>query len=383
MNTYRILKKLAGVALLAMVGAGAASAAKAPVVGMYYFDGWADRTPGNYHISTLPTKYPEREPLSGWYDDSAKLVHQQIKWARRAGVNFFIFDWYDPKRITNAHDQSLNSATAFFRADKHRHGMRYALLYVNNGGFSVPPAEWDDLCHRWVTENFKRPGYFKIDGKPLLVVFSAGDMRKAWGGDAGVASAWGRLRATAKAAGLPGVFVVCCATPGPKNGWTNLDDLAKEGYDAYSGYNYPGVAGTVKGANPYQRLIDGSVDIWNDFAADGRRPYIPVVTDGWDAQPWNETPFWYVRTPAEVEDFVARAVSWEREHPKMEVLDKTPLIFIEAWNELGEGSYVVPTHGAGFTYVDAIHRGLHVSLRSDGPEKDAQKARNPANSHLW
>jgi len=31
-----------------------------------------------------------------------------------------------------------------------------------------------------------------------------------------------------------------------------------------------------------------------------------------------------------------------------------PLVLIEAWNELGEGSFVVPTAADGTTYGDAI-----------------------------
>ena len=44
-------------------------------------------------------------------------------------------------------------------------------------------------------------------------------------------------------------------------------------------------------------------------------------------------------------------------HPAMRVT-ASPLIFIEAWNELGEGSYLVPTSGDGFAYTDAMKQGL-------------------------
>ena len=68
-----------------------------PLVGVYYFDGWADHTPANFHIKTMPTDYPQREPLSGWYDDTAEVVHRQVVEARSAGIDFFLFDWYDLK----------------------------------------------------------------------------------------------------------------------------------------------------------------------------------------------------------------------------------------------------------------------------------------------
>ncbi len=341
-----------------------AQAIKRAQVGIYYFDGWADTTSQNFHIGDMPTKYPEREPLSGWYDNTAPLVHQQIVWARKAGVTFFIFDWYDTRRDSNPSDQTINTALNFYKKDPHKLGMKYALLYVNNGAFSIPQSEWRQACENWVVNDFKNPAYFKIDGKPLLVVFSVGDMEKTWDGPDGVKRAWQILKDTARKAGFPGVYVVACATPGPKNGWTNLNVTNTEGYDAYSAYNYPGVPGTKKGANPYSLLAQGSIDIWNDFAADGRKPYIPIVGDGWDSRPWNETPYWYVRTPSEFRDFVADAIEWWKNNPKMRVMKNTPLIFVEAWNELGEGSYIIPTKGERFTYVNALNDGIKKGMRA-------------------
>jgi hypothetical protein len=344
----------------------AASAMNAPQVGIYYFDGWADVSAQNFHLNNLPDKYPEREPLSGWYDNSAALVHQQADWAHQSGITFFIFDWYDSVRDSNPSDQTLNSALQYFREDKHKPNMKYALLYVNNGAFSIPASEWPAACQKWIEQDFKNKDYFKVDGKPLLAVFSAGDMEQTWGGPEGVHGAWDALRTAARKSGLPGVYVVCCATPGPKNGWTNLDTLATEGYDAYSGYNYTGVAGTVKGANPYSVLVKGSVDIWNDFATDGRKPYIPVVTDGWDSRPWNETPYWYERTPQELENFVTQAFVWWKQNPSVRAMKTTPLIFVEAWNELGEGSYIAPTKGDKFAYTRALKAGIEAGKKQSG-----------------
>lgn len=330
-----------------------------PLVGCYYFDGWADRSANNFHLDSMPQNYPQREPLSGWYDDTLPLVHQQVAWARQAGIDFFIFDWYYLAHDTNAHERkSLNSAVKLFRSDPNKLGMRYALLYVNNGIFSIPPSEWDAQCARWIKEDFSDANYVKIEGKPLLVVFSVGDMEKTWGGVEGVAKAWQRLRELARQANLPGVYLVACATPGPQHGWNDLNRLVQEGYDAFSGYNYLGVPGTHEGENPYALLIDGSLQIWDDFANDGRKPYIPVSTDGWDPRPWHETNFWYTRTPQEFELFVRMAREWWLAHPNMHVLPDRPLLFVEAWNELGEGSYIVPTKGDRFAYLDALKRAL-------------------------
>jgi hypothetical protein len=330
-----------------------------PLVGVYYFDGWADRTPANFHIKTMPADYPQREPLSGWYDDTAQAVHQQVVDARSAGIDFFLFDWYDAERAENRTDKTLNGALALFKADRNKRGMKYALLYVNDGSFSVPRTNWDITCRKWVREHLSDPNYQRINNRPLFVVYNAREMERMWGGTQGAAAALGHLRQTAKDAGLPGLWLMACATPGPSNGCNDLASLAQTGYDAFTGYNYVGIAGTRKGSNPDATLVKGNVEIWDAFAADGRRPYVPVVTDGWDSRPWAETDFWYERTPSQFEAFVGLALQWWRDHPKMQVTGKRPFILIEAWNELGEGSYIVPTKGDGDAYLKALSRGLN------------------------
>jgi hypothetical protein len=335
-------------------------AAPKPLVGVYYFDGWADRTSANFHIKTMPADYPQREPLSGWYDDSAAAVHRQVVDARSAGIDFFLFDWYDTARIGagDPTDKTLNTAVALFKVDGQKSGLGYALLYVNDGPFNIPPTNWDDACRKWVRDYLTDPAYQRIDDKPLFVVYNPREMERIWGGPQSVAGALARLRQAATNAGLPGLCLMACALPGPTNGWNDLGSLAQEGYDAFTGYNYLGIAGTQKGANPYQKLVKGSVEIWDGFAADGRRPYVPVVTAGWDSRPWAETDYWYDRTPSEFEDFIGLALRWCGDHPKVRLLKERPFILIEAWNELGEGSYIMPTKGDDYAYPKALRRAL-------------------------
>ncbi len=325
-----------------------------PLLGIYYFDGWADSSPANFHLQGLTGSYADREPLSGWYDNSAALVHQQTVWARKAELNFYIFDWYDTSRDSNQSDKTLNSALRFFIQDRHKMGMKYSLLYVNNGSFSVPQDKWDAQCKDWVDTYFKDKNYQRVDGKPLLVTFSVGDMDKTWGSPQNVAQAWERLQQTAHNAGLPGVYLVACALPGPRNGWNDLNRLVQEGYDAFSGYNYPGMAGTVKGSNPYSIILNGSKVIFDDFATDGRKPYIPDIMTGWDSRPWKETDYWYERTPDQFGQMVTEGLDWWRDNPTVRAIQNRPLLFVEAWNELGEGSYIMPTKGDGFQYLDAL-----------------------------
>jgi hypothetical protein len=90
--------------------------------------------------------------------------------------------------------------------------------------------------------------------------------------------------------------------------------------------------------------------------------FIPTAMAGWDPRPWNETEgitgdlMWYSRTPAEVATFVQSAITWTAANPQLrpEPAPTPPLILIEAWNEFGEGSHMIPTADDGTTYGDAV-----------------------------
>ncbi|HZP18069.1 MAG TPA: glycoside hydrolase family 99-like domain-containing protein, partial [Terriglobales bacterium] len=91
-------------------------------------------------------------------------------------------------------------------------------------------------------------------------------------------------------------------------------------------------------------------------------PFIPTAMSGWDPRPWNEREFmtgdlmWYSRSPREVANFVSDAIDWTNLNQQLrpEPASVPPLVLIEAWNEFGEGSHVIPTAGDGTAYGDAL-----------------------------
>jgi hypothetical protein len=122
-----------------------------------------------------------------------------------------------------------------------------------------------------------------LDGQPLLIFFSPGELQKAFGGVDGVRKALDSLRAKAKKAGLPGVAVAACTGPGG-----HLADLARSGYTLLTGYNYNGGWMNGGGSQPFKKLIEGSERIFNQFAEQAPLPYVPVITAGWDRRPWEQ-----------------------------------------------------------------------------------------------
>lgn len=354
---------LAAILLIAAPVFAQAPAAPAKVrAGAYYFDGWTGKS--KHLTPRLRDEFFDREPIWGWRDDSLAVVEQQIDCAADHGLAFFAFDWYYPEGTNK--ESALNTGLKLYLQAKNTKRLEFCLMVANHGGFRIGPGDWDAVTDIWV-RLFKEPTHLKVGGRPLLIFFAARELLHAFGNSAAVKSAFDKLDAKARTAGLEGVCVAACATPGPENNWDDLADLKAQGYSCLTGYNYHGYP--MKGPDkiqPFARMIEGHQDLWDRFAAKSPLPYMPVVTVGWDKRPWEDpskpdtlAAYYPDRTPVQVADFVTRAIKWMDQHP-----DQTPkerILLLYAWNENGEGGYLTPTKGTGDAYLRAVGKALNPS----------------------
>ena len=354
------------------------------VVGVYYFDGWAKH--GDSHLTGLLTHsaYAKREPLSGWLDNTPRRIARQLAWAHKDGISFFVFDWYYHR---GTHPSNLNNALRLYLKLPRHSGVHCALLDVNIGQFAISQTKWRREVSRWTTRYFMNPHYERINTRPVLVIIDMNRFARQFAGYHGahgktqsINRALAVLQTVAKAHGLPGVYVVGGVLWGsayphirkfPSFSW-----LRKVRVDAITEYNYPYGGGVFKGPRSYRYLMRFAQWAWAQYAAVSPLPYIPVVMDGWDPRPWNERMdgklVWFRRTPAEFEELVRDAIKWEHHHPAMRVAPPPhrPLLLIEAWNELGEGSYIVPTVGDRNAYGDALARALGIRVSRRGKHSE-------------
>jgi hypothetical protein len=348
-------------------------------VGAFYFDGWSGPL-SNYHFDGLVRPGPngqfaQRRPLSGWRDASLESMRTQLTWARQAGISFFIFDWYS--NVPDPANDPLNLAHDNYLRLRSHQGVDFALLYVNHGDFAVPRGNWAAVVERWASDEFANRDYVRIDGKPLLVIYDVTLFREQWGGAGGVNAALATLRDAARRHGLPGVFVAGARytdwfNPGcfPRcQEWDGGEvGLVRERYDALTDFAYPWAVEPVEGARPYGDVVRAERRNWDQFAEKSPVPYIPSVMVGWDPRPWNvrfdgTLLTWFTRSPADVGGFVKAAVDWVGAHPSMRVepAPSRPVLFLQSWNELGEGAYVLPTAEDGYAYLQAIASAVGLS----------------------
>ena len=340
-------------------------------VGAFYFDGWSGPL-SNFHFDGLAHpgpngQFPGRQPLYGWRDNSLQSMRTQLSWARQDGISFFVFDWFrkdvDPL-INVAHDNYLKL--------REHQGVGFALMWVNNDIFGIPLDQWPAVVEKWVTQDFLNPDYVRIDGKPLLIVYETQEATRQWGGAAGVNRAIAILQEAARRHGLPGVFVV----GGHQDYWDYTvgcflncgydGDLLAQHYDALTKYTSNLSVQPVDGPMPYSNLVASEERNWDRYAQESPFPYIPSVAAGWDGRAADERPeghlFWFTRSPAELGGFLNDAIAWVGRNPRMRVepAPAPPVVLIEAWNELQEGAFVLPTKDDDYGYGQAIASALGI-----------------------
>jgi len=329
-------------------------------VGAYYFSGWSHGP--NDNLTPLLTRGPLRryEPLIGWYDDTQARVDRAIRQASAAGVTFFAFDWYDLARSPYATDRTLNEALGYYLRSRERARLNFALVFVDQAPFLPRARDWPGLVSTW-TRYFKQPGYVRVGGKPLLIVFSPEHMRDIFGNSRGVRGALTYLRGQVKKAGLPSVTIAVGTTVTPRANPAHVAQLRGEGYDITTGYNYHAVGGeTYRTPAPYSALVRENERMWDRVSKTYAQPYMPVITSGWDQRfsyREQKTAIVYAgRTPAQFYCYAAAARRWVDAHPGRTVKERIVMVF--AWNELGEGGAIIPTKADGFAYADALRRAF-------------------------
>ena len=308
-------------------------------IGVYYFPGW-----GRPESWRPIESFPERRPVLGFYREGLpEVADWHIKWAVEHGITFFCYDWY----WRQGH-QRLNHALhdGFFQA-RYRNLLKFCLLWANHfGPGEHSPEDNEAVCRYWIENYFRRPDYFKVDGRPLLVIFSVHSMERDLGveGTRKAIELWHRLT---EEAGVGKILVAGCGIP------AQLPRMVEMGFDAITGYNWPSCgigdrrwATFAEVASNYDRLW------WRPLANAGLLPVITPVSAGWDSRPWHGDRALVLSncTPEAFQQHLADAKRFIEETGQPKVL------LIEAWNEWGEGSYCEPHKQYGFGHLEAIRR---------------------------
>ena len=220
--------------------------------------------------------------------------------------------------------------------------------------------EGDDEAHaRWLVEAFADPRYTTIGSRPLFVVYRPAHLPDA-------RRFCDILRRTATEAGLPEPYLV------GGDGQCPGVDCRTLGFDATLSFQpqlgvLPGGTGDAGSARRLARNLRLGVpstapSLYPEAAARARfaaaraanpHPTIPTVLVGWDNTPRRGSHGLVLVPPSPAHSgfagAMAQAVAEVRDQPAAE-----RLVFVNAWNEWGEGNYLEPDLASGRAYLDAL-----------------------------
>lgn len=287
----------------------------------------------------------KRKPYLGWYDEgNPEVADWEIKWQVEHGIDFEQYCWYRPNDAVNHPIKNgvleHGIREGLFNA-RYSSLKRFTIMYTNDGAGETNPDDWRRHVIPYLIEYFfKDPRYLKVDGKPVFAIYWLPKLLEDFGGEEGVARALRVLREECKAAGFPGIVILCeerNANP------VAMRQMKAIGFD----YCYCYTWGT--GDTQAQRR---KMEAQRQAAAAAGLGVVPSFSVGWDPSPWGAAGDGW----PSVDDYRALA-QWTKDTymPTLPTASLgTKMVLLPNWNEFGEGHFLMPSTLAGFGYVDAL-----------------------------
>lgn len=385
-----------GLSLVGPDGAVFDSAASGYTIGSYYFPGWS--TPGGGPTgpiqaapwSVIPAN---RTPLIGQFDETQQNVcDYNMRLARDAGLSFFAYDWY--ASISGGSyvpylDHAILNHQLSTVPKKPRYCINWA-MQTNQAQFNS--SNFASIYNHWIAQHFGDASYFLIDGKPVVMIFDVPVFKTQMGNtNAGVVAALNAARAAAVAAGYLGIHFIGVCTNAAQF-W--MDNVLLHGWDRITSYNTftkyevgADAAATSKtGFEIFDDAIFGPNEViagptyhsWignagypipSTLADTGTAWVAPTLTsNGWPSKDiklmvpmssgWDRRPWTYASTTQALPttaQFEAHLINGRSAIDSYRT--KTDgLGIITAWNEFGEGSYLMPTVGTGYSMLSSVRK---------------------------
>ena len=312
--------------------------------------------------------YQPKQPLWGYEpDNDPAVVERWIDAAVSHGVNTFVYDWY---WFMNGPylESALNDG--FLKA-RNRDKMNFYIMWANHtvaknywncrrygdddSILFSPVVDWNDfrkIVSRIINQYFVQPNYLKFDNCPVMAIFDYDQLVKSFGSIEETAKALDYFRNEAVMAGFDGIHFQM----NPGGGYRLSDEKIRKLTGLVDGLGINSIAFyNMGGFDPdYLRHGAEAIGIRNQWDNAFDIPVFPTVSIGWDDTPRfpakgaaDVTRFH--NTPVSFGSFLEVAKDYADAHP-----EQPKMVFVNAWNEWIEGSYLLPDRLNGFGYLEAV-----------------------------
>jgi glycosyltransferase involved in cell wall biosynthesis len=304
-----------------------------------------------------------RVPLHlGYYNlDDVCVYEEQVKLAKKAGVYgfCFYFYWFAGKTLLEKPLRNMLANTQI--------NQPFCLCWANENW----TRRWDGLDDEiliaqrhsekdalaflnYVNEYFCDDRYIKIDGRPLLIVYRPGIIPEI----THIQDVW---RRRAVELGWPGLYLVSAQTFGQMDPRDFHFDAAVQ-FPPHSPNPLPSINGqTPNLLQDFEGSVvdyDNTAHLFCDSLATDYKLF-PGITLGWDntGRRGKRATVFRNFSLTSYSQWLLTACKTTSANPKL--ADNEKLVFINAWNEWGEGTYLEPDTKYGFGYVEATKKALN------------------------
>ncbi|MBE6871857.1 MAG: hypothetical protein E7491_07875 [Ruminococcaceae bacterium] len=349
---------------------------------------WPDGIGEWQTVMSVPSRLPlkpkdyewDRKPLWGCCDEAMpEVMEKQIDQAVSHGVNVFIYDWYWYDRRPFL-EQCLNEG---FLGASNNEKMKFYIMWANhdanytwdvrlsdlvagNGkdctvwSGQVDRKEFEKIARRIIEKYFSRSNYYRINGKPLFMIYDVENLVNGLGGIEAARDALEWFRSETVKAGHLGLELQltgwgeCISNVSGVDGMHSLSTkeiLPKLGFDSITNYQFVHFCDMNR---DYGDILEDVYREWARMDRDYAVPYYPHVSVGWDNNPRFRGFVPIVcknNTPQMFESALRKAKEYVDGHDL-----PAPLITVNSWNEWTETSYLQPDTKYGYGYLDAIKR---------------------------
>ena len=296
-------------------------------------------------------------PLLGEYDEALdEITDAHISQLKEYGIDGFQSCWFREKgnagRPVMAEYDGLIQSLA--RSAPRRNQVRWSIFWDNVNpaadGISSASDFTQNVAPFWIAAYLTRPNYLTLDGRPVVGFFSAETFMRQAGGTAPAREALLAFRDLARRAGLPGLVLLA-----NNSGDARADNsLMRElGFDAVMAYATPISTGLLTQTAPDDlAVMQAERQSWSDWGQYSQVEAVLTASVGYDQRPWGEGPVHYLLTPQDWRRITRDAISRARGLPPGSIGRR--LLYLDNWNEFGEGHFLEPTVAFGDDYL----RGL-------------------------
>ncbi len=364
---------------------------------VWYFAGWEPEYTWE-DWSVLRRNAPERVPLladaSMAHDGQEYYVNSHpdvmawhVRWMREAGVGAILFefgaDHDDDGRLKKPLYFSNRALELAFLGKTELGGppaadggpykdlMPFAVLWVNfvGGGIRADIAS-PDVADYLASQYLVQPHYVRLDGKPVLFVWSVEVLVGATGSMEASRAYLETLRKAARKHGAGEILIVFVHDDVSPD---TLVEIGADGQTAYVRYRL-GDYETITRETADGKKVEESVEDYETHVRPGYRrmwdslggecsakglEYLVPVAPAQDWAPINRradkgwrSVVWKGTSPSSFEAMLSDA------RQAITRYGLRPIVIVEAWNEWGEGSYIEPSTEYGFAWLNALRRAI-------------------------